>query len=364
LEPTGATKTLGLIGAGKVGTVLAAAFARAGYLPVAALDSAASGVANLKRLVGVVPVVHSAGEVAARADLILIAVPDDVLGKVVANMASGGFPPGEPSMASTSLHAATHTGAGYPPTLGGADVVAGPSGQAMTRTASTVDSPAAEGTWAGRALERVDWHGLIVVHTSGRFGTEILEPLRTLGARTIAIHPAMAFAGDSETDLARIAGTRFAVTASDPDSQKLGASLVAEIGGVPFPISEVDRALYHAALAHGSNHLVTLVVQSAEMLRTCGVEAPASVLQPLLTAALDNALKRGPAGATGPVVRADVGTLREHAGTLSERLQHILPAYLALTLAGIAIAKSAGRISAAQAKQMEDVLTAGNWTTP
>ena len=52
LEPTGAAKTLGLIGAGKVGTVLAAAFARVGYLPVAALASSAAGMANLTRLVG------------------------------------------------------------------------------------------------------------------------------------------------------------------------------------------------------------------------------------------------------------------------------------------------------------------------
>ena len=46
--------------------------------------------------------------------------------------------------------------------------------------------------------------------------------------------------------------------------------------------SEID-----AALAHGANHLVTLVAQAMELLSASGAEDPAATLRPLLTAALE-----------------------------------------------------------------------------
>jgi predicted short-subunit dehydrogenase-like oxidoreductase (DUF2520 family) len=297
LNPTSKNR-VALIGAGKVGTVLAAAVARAGassgggYSLTGIWDVSSAAIAASVRLLGAVPSATSAVDVAADASLVLIAVPDDILSGVVAALAAG----------------------------------------------------------------RTDWRNHVFIHTSGRYGTAILEPLEVLGARTIAIHPAMAFAGDADADLARVAGARFAVTANSQAARDLGDSLVTDIGGVPLHIAESDRGLYHAALAHGSNHLVTLVVQAAEMLRMCAVESPAAVLQPLLEAALKNALLRGPAGATGPVVRGDVGTLLEHVETLSARLPDTLPAYCALTAAGIAIALAAGRITAAQAAQLNEAL--------
>ncbi len=76
-----------------------------------------------------------------------------------------------------------------------------------------------------------------------------------------------------------------------------------EMGGEPEWVAEERRPLYHAALALGANHLVTLVAQSMELLRTAGVEAPDRMLGPLLGAALDNALRSGDAALTGPVAR-------------------------------------------------------------
>ena len=39
----------------------------------------------------------------------------------------------------------------------------------------------------------------------------------------------------------------------------LTESLVADLGGRPMWVPEDRRTLYHAGLAHGANHLVTLV---------------------------------------------------------------------------------------------------------
>ena len=39
-----------------------------------------------------------------------------------------------------------------------------------------------------------------------------------------------------------------------------------EMGGDPVWVAEEDRVAYHAALAHGANHLVTLTSEAMELL--------------------------------------------------------------------------------------------------
>ena len=124
----------------------------------------------------------------------------------------------------------------------------------------------------------------------------------------------MTFSGTS-LDLKNLMGCPFAVT-GEPMLVPIGQALVSEMGGEPELVEEEDRVLYHAALAHGANHLVTLVTQAQRILRAAGIAQPASYLRPLLSAALDGALNNGEAGLTGPVVRGDAGTVREHLQSL------------------------------------------------
>ena len=131
--------------------------------------------------------------------------------------------------------------------------------------------------------------GQIVVHTSGRFGVDVLAPARAAGVIPLALHPAMTFTGTS-LDLARLVGCSFAVTAPSP-VLPIGQALVVEIGGEPVVLAEEARGLYHAALAHGANHLVVLVAQAAQALAAAGVSDPGRMLGPLLEAALDGALR-------------------------------------------------------------------------
>lgn len=175
-----------------------------------------------------------------------------------------------------------------------------------------------------RGLAELDrWQaGQIVVHTSGRFGVDVLAPARAAGVIPLALHPAMTFTGTS-LDLARLVGCSFAVTGPAP-VLPIGQALVVEIGGEPVVVAEEARPLYHAALAHGANHLVVLVAQAAQALAAAGVEDPGHVLAPLLTAALDGSLRSASAdgpGAisalTGPVRRGDAGTVRDHLATLT-----------------------------------------------
>jgi predicted short-subunit dehydrogenase-like oxidoreductase (DUF2520 family) len=283
--------SVGVIGAGRVGPVLGAALARAGHEVVAAYGVSDRSRRRAADMLPAVPLLPAA-DVAAKAELLLLTVPDDALAALVAGLASTG------------------------------------------------------------AIRQ----GRVVVHTSGRYGIGILEPALKAGALPLALHPVMTFTG-TDVDLARLSGCSFGVTAPEP-FRPMAEALVVEMGGEPEWIAEEKRPLYHAALASGANHLVTLVAQAAELLRECGVANPNQMLGPLLGAALDNALRSGDAALTGPVARGDAGTVAAHLAELGRVDQHglIRSAYLAMARLTADRALAAKLLTAEQAEPLLDVL--------
>jgi len=169
--------------------------------------------------------------------------------------------------------------------------------------------------------------GQFVVHCSGRYGVAALDPAAQRGALPLALHPAMTLTGTS-LDVERLSGTPFGVTSAEP-LRMAAEALVVEMGGEPIWIPEAARTLYHAALAHSANHLITLVASAIEMLEGAGVENGARLLSPLLQASLDNALRMGYPALTGPVVRGDASTVAAHIEVLAQDPQ-VQAAYIAL----------------------------------
>ena len=283
---------VGIIGAGRVGAVLGAALARAGHRIIAASGVSATSKARIEQLLPGARLMP-ADEVAAAADLVLLAVPDDALDALVAGL--------------------VETGAIRP--------------------------------------------GQIIAHTSGAHGLAVLEPIIKVGAHPLALHPAMTFTG-TPADLDRLAhGVSFGVTA--PDYLKnLAERLVKSLGGTVEWIAEEHRPLYHAALAHGANHLVTLVNEAMDRLRDAGVRRPERVLAPLLEAALDNTLRLGDAALTGPVSRGDAGTVAKHLKALGSTAPGSLPPYLALARRTADRAIATGRLKPVDAEPLLDVLAA------
>ena len=121
-------------------------------------------------------------------------------------------------------------------------------------------------------------------------------------------------------------------------------------------VPEARRTLYHAGLAHGANHLVTLVTEAMELLAAAGADDPAATLRPLLTAALDNALEHGDAALTGPIVRGDVDTVRAHLADIAAQAPTTLPSYLALARATLGRAVTDGRLLPLRALTINQVL--------
>jgi predicted short-subunit dehydrogenase-like oxidoreductase (DUF2520 family) len=277
--------------------VLGAALARAGHAVVGATGVSRESVTRADRLLPGVPLLPAA-EVVDRSSLVLLAVPDDTL----------------------------------------ADLVGGLAGTDRWRP------------------------GQIVVHTSGAHGISVLGPAAGRGALSMALHPVMTFAGRPE-DVDRLAGVAFGVTTpTDGDGAEalrpVAEALVLEMGGEPVWVPDAARSLYHVALATGANHLVTLVNESVELLRRAGVANPGRLLGPLLDAALDNALRLGDAGLTGPVSRGDAGTVAAHLRVLQQEAPESVAVYVALARRTADRALAAGQLSLRQAEPLLDVLAA------
>ncbi|MBC7373885.1 MAG: DUF2520 domain-containing protein [Frankiales bacterium] len=206
------------------------------------------------------------------------------------------------------------------------------------------------GLAAAGAVQR----GQLFAHTSGRHGLDVLEPAVRQGALPLALHPALPFSG-TRVDLERLHGTAFGVTAPDP-LRPVAEVLVVEMGGEPVWLTEQQRPLWHAALAHGANHLTTLVASSADLLARAGVEEPARVLGPLLGAALDGALRSGDAALTGPVARGDADTVKAHLDVLAVVAPEVLPSYVAMARLTADRALASGRLDPDRAWALLEVL--------
>lgn len=221
----------------------------------------------------------------------------------------------------------------------------------------TVPDDALPGLVTGLVATAAPVAGRMLAHASGRHGLAVLEPATAVGALPLAMHPVMTFTGRPD-DVEKMAGICFGVTAP-PALQPAAEVLVMEMGGDPVFIAEENRGLYHAALAGAANHLVTQVVQAADLLAAAGVAQPARMLGPLLSAALDNALRLGDAALTGPVARGDADTVASHVRALRETAPEALNAYLALARLTATRALAAGTLTPPDAQRLLDVLAGG-----
>ncbi len=287
---------IGVVGAGRVGAVLAAALRAAGHEVSAVAGESRASRARIDALLPGVRV-DKPTAVSRSCDLLLLTVPDDMLANVVSMLSASG------------------------------------------------------------AIRE----GQYVVHTSGKHGLAVLAPAAALGARVLAMHPAMTFTGTA-IDLGRLPGCVFGVTAEE-GTVELAGGLVGDLGGRTVWVPEDRRVLYHAGLAHGANHLVTLVAQAMDLLRASGADDPAATLRPLLNAALDNALTSGDAALTGPIVRGDVETVRAHLRDIAEASPSTLESYVAMARATANRAVLDGRLLPIRAAKLVGILNDALATT-
>jgi predicted short-subunit dehydrogenase-like oxidoreductase (DUF2520 family) len=162
--------------------------------------------------------------------------------------------------------------------------------------------------------------GLLVGHTSGATGLDVLAPHEAFG-----LHPLMTVTRDG----ADFAGAGCATAGTTRRARAAALALASALGMVSADIGEADRAAYHAAAAMASNFLVTLEDAAERLLATTG--APRELLVPLVRASVENwAAQGGERALTGPIARGDEETVIRQRHAIAIRTPHLLPLFDAL----------------------------------
>jgi len=199
------------------------------------------------------------------------------------------------------------------------------------------------------AQESLVQAGTIVFHCSGAISSEVLAPLKQLGAVCASIHPVHSFA-EPALSLQQFSGSH---CACEGDSQALDQLIPAfqVIGGQTFSIEPQHKLLYHAGSVMACNYMVGLLQASLDTYQLAGIESEQALkmLAPLLQGTLDNVLKQGPAQAlTGPIARGDAKLVAQQLSQLKQASPQLGQVYQVLGQQCLALSQQTGLSSQAQ----------------
>jgi predicted short-subunit dehydrogenase-like oxidoreductase (DUF2520 family) len=300
--PAEPTPSVFIMGAGVVGTALAARLVRAG-VPVTGLHGrqveptdaarALPGVGGVVG-VGVVGVVRSTGEIPdilSESDAVIIAVRDDRVPEVAERLAREG------------------------------------------------------------RLRREQ----ILLHASGA------NPARTILAAALpfvravgTLHPLVSFA-DARVAIEGLGEVAFGIEGDEP-ARALAKRIVRALGARAVILEAENLALYHAGAVMASNYVVALADTARSLLVKAGVPADQAlpVLIPLLASVVQNLAQVGLPGAlTGPVERGDVVSIERHLDTLAERAPEVIELYRLVGRDVLRLAREKSKMDPASAARLE-----------
>ncbi len=297
-EPARALRTVAIIGAGRLGTVLGRALTKAGYEIKIAVARRPAHAQRAARAIGrkVIPlaakdlkqITPEQLKIFDSIALFLITTPDDQIG-------------------------------------------------AVSERLSALIRHSTRSNWKPNVNKTI-------LHSSGALSSEILEPLREAGFSTGSLHPLVSIS-DPLSNPEIFAGVFFCLE-GDSRALRTAERIVHRLGGHSFTLRGRMKPLYHAAAVTTSGHVVALFDIALEMLSHCGLKSRKAqrILLPLLQSTLTNLASKVPAKAlTGTFSRADVATARRHLAALqAEGLKDALSAYLLLGRRSTELARKSG----------------------
>lgn len=281
---------IGIIGAGRVGAVIGAAWRAAGHAIIGVSATSATSLERAEEMLPGVPVLPP-DQIAERAELLLVAVPDDEISSLVSGLA---------------------------------------------------------------ALGRIH-PGQIIVHCAGRYGTDVLEPATGLGALPIALHPSLTFTGTAldlpRLRQSTVAVT--APAPIRPVGEALVVEMGAEpieIAEADRPL--YHAAITHASnhtitiIAEALDMLTEAGVDDPSRVLTALVDASVANTLQNGAKALTGPVSRGDAG----TLAAHLAALSEYSLSVSSPATR--NSYIALARSTTAKALALGRITDAQAQEI------------
>lgn len=217
----------------------------------------------------------------------------------------------------------------------------------------TVPDDALPGVAAGLRL----YGGQAIVHTSGALPASVLAPAQAAGTQAASFHPLVAFA-DLERSLDALHGATIALE-GDAELLRLLAELATDLGAQPVLLPPGGKAAYHAAAVLAAGGFIGLLDAIAELGRGAGLDEEGSlaIYAPLIRQSLANAEDLGIARAlTGPLLRGDLGTVRDHLAAMRRLAPGALELYRAAARREIAIAEARGELPTARADELRALI--------
>jgi predicted short-subunit dehydrogenase-like oxidoreductase (DUF2520 family) len=199
-----------------------------------------------------------------------------------------------------------------------------------------------------------------LVHCSGAAELSVLAHAAEQGAQVGGFHPLLMFA-DPEVAARGIKGCAIAVEAEEPLAGIL-LHMVADLGARPLRVPQGARAAYHAGAHYAAAFVATLLAEGVAIWGRIGIpeDDALAALLPLLRGATDAIAHSGPSRAmAGSVARGDVETLKRHLdalGALDPRMREL---YRTLALRSLPLALAAGKVDAARAARVRELLEGG-----
>ncbi|MEI6132539.1 MAG: DUF2520 domain-containing protein [Bacillota bacterium] len=203
--------------------------------------------------------------------------------------------------------------------------------------------------------------GKAFFHCSGAKSSEILAPLKELGADMGSLHPLMTFPNKT-MDIEDIMGISFCFDGDD-SALKIAVELTDMMDTNLFSLpNPKDKPLYHIAACILSNYSTVLIDVAGEAFREIGVSPQEGIAHclPLIYMSIENAMNLGPAPAlTGPISRGDLTTVRSHLEIIKERTPWLSDLYRVLGLYAAAISIGDKRFGTEKYEQLQDLLESG-----
>jgi len=155
--------------------------------------------------------------------------------------------------------------------------------------------------------------GTVIVHTSGGAEPELIPRLAEMGLSGGTFHPLVPFANPERApELLRKAWIGI-----DGDDQARASSrrLAGQLGARTLEIPPGMKSIYHAAAVISSNFPIVLASVASSILADAGIPERSAhqAVHSLMEAAVSNIAESHPESAlTGPVARGDVNTVHAH----------------------------------------------------
>jgi predicted short-subunit dehydrogenase-like oxidoreductase (DUF2520 family) len=287
-------KTFAIIGAGRVGSAVGLLLNQAGYATTAVTARSLASAEKAAAFIGAGEPATDVVKAASKADIVFITTPDGAIKKVCDKIASGG------------------------------------------------------GFKAGS----------LVVHMSGAHSLDLLDAARTAGAHRAVLHPLQSLA-NRELGIKTLPGSYFRIE-TDPEAHVMSREIVTALGGIELvmPKWSPDKdsaALYHAGAVAVSNYFVALVDYGLKFYQALGAEKNEALkaVLPLIRGTLHNIETLGiPDALTGPIMRGDAQTVRDHLHAMQKRTPELVKLYRELARQTVSVAMDQGSIDQETAEEL------------